>query len=113
MDFVKKPCKHCPFRSDVKPYLHPNRAAEIAYASENPYSDFPCHNTIEYDGDEDECGRSTGDFSKTKTCAGFLTLRAQSGGAIPDGFEPSWDVCYTDTYDMIQSYDDEWNEREK
>lgn len=113
MSFVKKPCKHCPFRSDVKPYLHPDRAAEIAYAAENPYSDFTCHNTIEYDGEEDEFGRSSGDFSQAKTCAGFLTLRAQSGENVPEGFEPSWDMCYTDRYDMIQSYEDEWNGENK
>jgi hypothetical protein len=113
MSFVKKPCKHCPFRNDVKPYLHPDRAAEIVYAAENPYSDLTCHNTIEYDGEEDEFGRSSGDFSRAKTCAGFLTLRAQSGEDVPKGFEPSWDMCYTDSYEMIQSYEDEWNGENK
>lgn len=107
-NFVKKPCKNCPFRSDVKPFLHPDRASEIAYSAQNPYSDFTCHSTIEYDGDEDDFGRATGDFSKSKTCAGFLTLRAQNGENIPDGFEPSWELCYTDDWDMIQAYEDEW-----
>jgi hypothetical protein len=113
MTFVKKPCKHCPFRSDVKPYLHPERAAEIAYASENPYSDFTCHKTIEYDGDEDAFGNSTGNLSQSKTCAGFLTLRAQNGDSVPDGFEPSWDICYTDSWDMVTAYEEEWNGKDK
>ena len=41
-DFMKEPCKHCPFRRDVKPYLHPERAATIAYAAQNPYNSFYC-----------------------------------------------------------------------
>lgn len=106
-DYVKKPCKSCPFRNDVKPYLHPNRAEEIAYAASNPCSNFTCHSTIEYDGDEDIQGRSTGDFSKAKTCAGFLTLRAQEGLDTPEEFEPSWDICYIDASEMINSYENE------
>jgi hypothetical protein len=108
-DFVKKPCKNCPFRNDVRPYLHPERAAEIAYAAQNPYSSFTCHSTIEYDGDEDILGRSTGDFSRAKTCAGFLTLRAQEGEDVPEGFTPSWEICYTDAYEMTDAYEEEWN----
>lgn len=107
-DYMKQPCKNCPFRNDVKPYLHPERAAEIVYAAANPYSDFSCHATIEYDGDEDELGRSTGDFSKARTCAGFLTLRAQLGEDLPNGFEPAWEICYTDDWDMIQAYEEAW-----
>lgn len=111
-DFVKKPCKKCPFRSDVTPYLHPERAEELAYSSLNPFSDFICHSTFEYDGDEDDFGRPSGDFSRSKTCAGFLTLRAQDGEVVPKGFEPSWELCYTDPYEMIEAYTEEW-ERDK
>jgi hypothetical protein len=113
-DFVKKPCKNCPFRNDVRPYLHPDRAAEIAFAAQNPYSDFTCHSTIEYDGDEDIQGRSTGDFSRAKTCAGFLTLRAQVGEKVPEGFTPSWEICYVDAYEMTDAYQEQWDkEHEK
>lgn len=107
-DFVKKPCKNCPFRNDVRPYLHPDRAYEIAAHSLNIYSDFTCHSTIEYDGDEDHQGRPTGDFSRSKTCAGFLTMRAQDGQHTPEGFEPSWEICYIDPFDMYQAYEEEW-----
>ena len=110
-DFVKKPCKTCPFRNDVKPFLHPERAAEIAFSAANPYSDFLCHNTFEYDGDEDHQGRPTGDFSKSKTCAGFLTLRAQEGEDVPDGLEPSWELCYTDSWEMVDAYEQEWENK--
>lgn len=109
MDFVKKPCKHCPFRNDVKPYLHPDRASEIAYAAANPYSSFPCHKTTEYDEEEEDLLPT----ENSKECAGFLTLRAQSGEEIPEGFEPSWEMCYNDGWDMISAYEEEWNKKRK
>lgn len=104
-NFVKVPCKHCPFRVDVKPYLHPERAADIAYASQNPYNSFSCHKTTEYneDSEEMEC------TDKSKECAGFLTLRAQEGEDIPEGFEPSWELVYTSILEMIDAYEEEWD----
>ena len=51
---MEKACAHCPFRVDVRPFLHPERAAEIAYSAHNRYSDFPCHKTVDYDNDSDE-----------------------------------------------------------
>jgi hypothetical protein len=112
MSLVKKPCKHCPFRNDIKPFLHPDRAAEIAYAASNPYSDFPCHKTIDYTDEEDFLGEQIVDMQHSQTCAGFLTLRAQSGEDVPEGFEPSWDICFTDEWEMIQANEDEWNKKD-
>jgi hypothetical protein len=37
--FVKKPCQHCPFLRDVTPFLHPHRGEELAYLTENRYSE--------------------------------------------------------------------------
>jgi hypothetical protein len=105
-DFCKKPCKHCPFRSDVKPFLHPERAEELAYHTQNPYNSFPCHKTTEYDEESED-----GDMMVTeqsKECAGFLTLRAQQGIKVPEGFEPSWELCYMEPEDMVQAYEEEW-----
>lgn len=105
--YIKKPCKHCPFRNDITPYLHPDRAAEIAYAALNPYNSFPCHKTTEYD-EESEDGEML-ITEDSKECAGFLTLRAQAGMDIPEGFEPAWEICYIDEWDMIQAYEEEWD----
>lgn len=105
-DYMKTPCKHCPFRSDIKPFLHPERAAEIAYAAENRYSSFACHKTTEYNEYIEDMEQT----EKSKECAGFLTLRAQCGEDVPDGFEPAWEVCYTDPYDMITAYEEAYNE---
>lgn len=108
ISYVKKPCKHCPFRSDIKPFLHPERAAQLAYMAENRYSDFTCHKTLDYDNDRED---GTPDYTEySKTCAGFLTLRAQTGEDTPEGFEPSWDIVYTDPYDMITAHEEAENE---
>lgn len=104
MEFVKKPCKHCPFRNDVTPFLHPNRAMELAYSATNPYSDFPCHKTTEYDDEEENLVAT----ENSMTCAGFLTLQAQETGNIPKGFDPSYDMVYMDANEMIDAYEQEW-----
>lgn len=108
---MKTPCKHCPFRSDVRPFLHPERAEELAYASENSYSTFPCHKTTEYN-EESEDGEMMV-VETSKECAGFLTLRSQYGDDIPEGFEPAYDICYEDALDMIQAYEMEWERQHK
>jgi hypothetical protein len=36
-------------------------------------------------------------------------MRAQGGEDIPDGFEPSWYICYVDPYEMVDAYEEEWN----
>lgn len=104
-NYMKQPCKHCPFRNDVKPFLHPERAEEIAYSTQNVYSSFACHKTTESDDDTGECYTT----EASKECAGFLTMRAQAGEDVPEGFEPSWEICYIDPYDMTRSYEEEWD----
>lgn len=107
-DYMKVPCKHCPFRTDVKPFLHPERAYEIAASAYNPYNDFTCHNTLEYD-DESENGYRG---RTSKTCAGWLTIQAREDDRnLPDGFEPSWDIVYEDAYDMEEAYQQEWDKK--
>lgn len=100
-DFCKVPCKHCPYRKDVKPFLTMARAEELAYLPSNPYNTFACHKTLDNDDDGD-----TFVGERSKECAGFLTLRAQAGEEVPKGFEPSWELCYIDDYDMIRAYEE-------
>jgi hypothetical protein len=50
---MKKPCQHCPFRRDVKPFLRPGRGKELAYHAQNPYNSFTCHKTLEHDEEGD------------------------------------------------------------
>lgn len=105
--FMKKPCKNCPFRNDVTPYLHPERADEIANSALNPYADFACHETTEHYEDGPFEGEAY-QTEKSRTCHGFLTIRAQAGEEIPEGFEPQWSLCYVDEYEMYQAYEEEW-----
>lgn len=50
---LKRPCAHCPFRTDIRPYLHGARAQEIVDSMIQHDGYFPCHKTIEHD-DEGE-----------------------------------------------------------
>lgn len=102
---MKTPCIHCPFRRDVKPFLRPERGAELAYHAENPYNSFPCHKTTVEDEDSEDGEMIATENSKE--CAGFLTLMAQNGYEVPEGFEPSYQLCYTDTWEMIEAYEQE------
>lgn len=74
---IKTPCNNCPFRTDVKPYLRPQRASEIRDALERG-GDFPCHKTVDYSDGEDD-GKRTKD---SKFCAGALILMEKDFGAV-------------------------------
>jgi hypothetical protein len=100
-DFMKKPCEHCPFRHDVKPFLRPSRGEELAYHATNPYNSFPCHKTT-VSADDDEGNMMC--VGTTKECAGFMTLQINEGMDIPEGFTPATDLVYSDIYEMIDAY---------
>jgi hypothetical protein len=108
--FTKKPCIHCPFRRDVKPFLHPARGEELAYLTEDRYAEFHCHKTL---GHDDEGDGDTMVVPTSLICAGFLTMQInESGMACPEGFQPSDDV-YGDPYEMIEAYEAEWSRRRR
>jgi hypothetical protein len=103
-DFMKKPCEHCPYREDIKPFLHPERGSELAFAAQNRYQSFPCHKTTESDDEGMECQV----VAHTKVCAGFLSLQHNENGRTAydeDGFEPS-PLVYETSYDMSDAYED-------
>jgi hypothetical protein len=104
-DFMKTPCVQCPYRCDVKPFLHPERGEELAYAAQNPYNSFPCHKTT-VDSDDDDYDGERREGPNTKMCAGFLSLMHNENGFThydSEGFEPS-DLAYGDVYEMIDAY---------
>lgn len=107
--FVKKPCKHCPFKKDVRPFLHPKRAREIAESAYNQYAFFPCHKTLDHDEDGD-----TYAGAKSKECAGHLTMKANllEEAAIDyemsEGFKPDYKGVYSDEDEMVAAYEEEW-----
>jgi hypothetical protein len=66
---MTSPCKHCPFRNDITPYLHPGRVREIEASLER--AEFPCHKTTDSDRDEEQQYHPTGSEIH---CAGALIL---------------------------------------
>lgn len=111
-DFIKKPCQHCPYRVDVKPFLTTERGEELAFSPQNPYTSFPCHKTTEEDDSDDGEMLVT---QSSKECAGFLTLRAAELGEdrvyeCEEGFKPSYDLVYSESYEMADAYEEANNE---
>lgn len=69
---LKRPCKHCPFRSDVPRYLYPQRYRQIA-AELLEGGSFICHETIHL-----EEAVEGGSFDGGRACAGaMIWLQAQ------------------------------------
>lgn len=46
---LHSPCKSCPFRRDVRGFIHPERAEEIIEAILYRDQTFTCHKTVDYD----------------------------------------------------------------
>ena len=70
------PCAHCPFRSDIEPYLVPARIREIERSLVR--SEFPCHKTTSHD-DEDSCDGTYTPKGGEIHCAGALILMEKLG----------------------------------
>lgn len=107
--YMKAACANCPFRTDVKPFLHPERASQIAYSAANPYSEFHCHKTLDY-VDTDDTGEPAS-TEKTKFCAGFFSMAINEGARKePPGY--AWpENVYAEPTDMIWAYDDAWENK--
>jgi hypothetical protein len=101
---MKKPCQHCPYRKDVKPFLTVERGVELAFITQNPYNSFHCHKTVDYDSED---GEGT-IVEESKMCAGFLSLQQKELGKTfydDEGFEASDDV-YSGSTEMALAYRD-------
>lgn len=109
VDYMKKCCGLCPFSRSSTLFLHPERAEEFAYMAENPYTDFPCHKTADYqeENEWDEGGFVHGEGSKT--CHGFKTLQMAMNATEREywqsGFAPDGNG-FEDTYEMIDHHTD-------
>jgi len=67
---LRAPCRNCPFRSNIEPYLREDRAREIA-ASLRAGGGFTCHKTTVPD-ESDESGGSARPGPRAMECAGAL-----------------------------------------
>ena len=74
---LKRPCKTCPFTDPHTLYLSPARKEEIA-ASLQSGAQFICHNTFEWD--EDDEGESYPAYDQhSQFCAGALIMLEKEG----------------------------------
>lgn len=67
---LKRPCKNCPFRHDVSPYVTPGRAEQILEDIIKGQGSFTCHKTLRVD---EFTGELT-EASDSEHCAGALIL---------------------------------------
>lgn len=68
---LPRPCKNCPFRSDIKGYLTKARVREIIDAITRQQATFSCHKTNEHE-ETDEGWTETVETEKSQHCAGAL-----------------------------------------
>ncbi len=69
---LRRPCANCPFRSDIKPFLTPDRVLDLQAEIESAGKTFICHKTVDYD-----CVSDEGDYAGSGSdqhCAGALIL---------------------------------------
>lgn len=75
---MRAPCPHCPFRTDIDPFLTPSRAREIAEALTVRDQTFQCHATVDYDKatneDGDVCSAVAASSPQAQHCAGALIM---------------------------------------
>jgi hypothetical protein len=70
-----RPCPRCPFRSDIRPFLRPDRAEEIGDAITQGQQTFTCHETtVPCDDEDGEAFGEMQDGPKAQHCAGALIL---------------------------------------
>ena len=68
---LPRPCKKCPFRSDVKGYLTKARVRDIINGITRRQETFSCHNTNEF-VDNDDGWTETVETANSQHCAGAL-----------------------------------------
>lgn len=74
---MRTPCKHCPFRKNIKGYLRKDRVVEIAHSVIQGQS-FPCHKTTEAIEDDDGASDMIA-TDDSEQCAGAEIFAAHHG----------------------------------
>lgn len=75
---LRTPCANCPFRTDVRPFLDPDRAAEILEALVELDATFSCHKHNDFEeGDDGEEVVIEG--RDAQHCAGAMILLEKIG----------------------------------
>lgn len=74
---LRQPCRNCPFRKDVEPYIRHGRAQEIA-AGIRQGGEFACHTTT-VNATDDEGNDVRVDGARSRVCAGSLAVMVNEG----------------------------------
>lgn len=93
---MNPPCKGCPFRRDVEPYLRRERGIALALGTRQRDNKFYCHETINY-GARSKVKR----MANAEICRGFAILRAQESG---NRFVKDHELVYRSIGEMIAAY---------
>lgn len=84
---LKRPCKDCPFRKDKAPYLHPDRAHEIASDVVHHDAWFVCHKTLEQpESRQEACAGSIIFADKHNMTNGYYRVIERFGGIAMDSY---------------------------
>lgn len=75
---MKTPCKGCPFRTDVRPYISADRVREIFAAIIDRDNHFSCHKTVDYSHEDSE-GETVPQTCHSSVCAGAAILQEKIG----------------------------------
>lgn len=74
---LRSPCTHCPFRSDIRPFLTKSRVREIIHQITAGQATFSCHKTVDYGAENMDETRAEGPFPPSvneQHCAGALIM---------------------------------------
>lgn len=78
---LRRPCEHCPFRTDIQPYNRRERAIEIVRGLER--GTFSCHKTVDYNAQEydadGEVQHADVPGPTEQMCAGAMIMQEKSG----------------------------------
>lgn len=74
---LRTPCRKCPFRTDVEPYLRTGRAEEIAHALHQG-GEFPCHETT-VPAETADGGSTLVEGPRSRFCAGAMATMEREG----------------------------------
>jgi hypothetical protein len=82
---LHKPCRKCPFRTDIAPFLYRERAQEIAESLRRGET-FTCHATIDYEAmretDDGETVSTPASHEQGLFCAGALIALEKGNDGI-------------------------------
>ncbi|MBE0467986.1 MAG: hypothetical protein IBX55_00460 [Methyloprofundus sp.] len=107
---LTKPCKNCPFRKDIRPYLFKDRAKEISDSLVKEGKGFPCHKTVDYADidnreDREQCAGAMIMLRKMGRENTLMQVMERLGAFDPNNLDMRASIFESDN-EFIQAQDD-------